>query len=142
MFKTIRNVSKPSFRNSIFATGAIVLLLSTTSCTYFSKTAQDKAACDKLSDLITTYSGSASSTSDALLYSLSAGQAFSSFGDQIESEVMPLASMDFAPSLDKLVKYLRKSNSASIFDQSASYLYGLDTIGEVTGHCILVSKED
>jgi len=76
-----------------------------------------------------------------LIYQLGYSADFTSFADRIESDVKPLASMDFAPTIDKLVKYLRKTSSSSIFDQLGSYTYGLDTFGEVTGHCVLVSRE-
>ena len=118
---------------------SIVLL---SGCTYFSKTAQDKAACDKFSDVITSYAGSSAIGADALLYSLGAENSFSNFADQIDSEVKPLASMDFAPRIEKLVNYLRKASSDSVFDKLASYSYGIDSFAEVSGHCVLVSREN
>ena len=113
-----------------------------TGCSYFSKTAQDKAACDKLSEIITSYTGSSSTTEADVLYQLRYSESFSAFADRIDSEVKPLASMDFASTIDKLVKYLRKANSSSIFDVGASYTYGVSTLTEVSAHCVLVSKEN
>jgi len=111
-------------------------------CGYFSKTAQDKAACDKFSDVITSYTGSGSTPEADLLNQLGYSESLNTFADRVDSEVKPLASMDFATTIDKLVKYLRKATSSSIFDVGASYTYGVSTLTEVSAHCVLVSKEN
>jgi hypothetical protein len=132
-------------RNAIrtFCTAALVLSLPfVTGCSYFSKTAQDKAACDKFSDIITSYTGSGSTSEADVLYQLGYSGSLTTFADRVDSEVKPLASMDFASTIDKLVKYLRKATSNSIFDVGASYTYGVSTLTEVSAHCVLVSKEN
>ena len=111
-------------------------------CSYFSETAQDKAACDKFSEIITNYTGSGNANEADLLYQLGYSDSLNAFADRIDSEVKPLASMDFATTIEKLVKYSRKATSSSIFDIGASYTYGVSTLTEVSAHCVLVSKEN
>lgn len=133
---------KPNAMRIICIAALALSLPFVTGCSYFSKTAQDKAACDKFSDIITSYAGSGSASESDVLYQLGYSESFNTFADRIDSEVKPLASMDFASTIDKLVKYLRKATSSSIFDVGASYTYGVSTLTEVSAHCVLVSKEN
>lgn len=129
-------------KRTIYVAALTFACLLFSGCSYFSKTAQDKAACDKFSEIITNYAGSESANQADLLYQLGYSDSLNAFADRIDSEVKPLASMDFATTIDKLVKYLRKATSSSIFDIGASYTYGMSTLTEVSAHCVLVSKEN
>ena len=107
----------------------------------FDKTVQDKAACDKLSDVLVAAGYTGGWTLFTFVPWLSNDPALGSFADSVESEVLPLSSMDFAPTLQTFVKYIRKVNSSSIFDRLASIEYGSETASEVLGHCLLMSRE-
>jgi hypothetical protein len=142
MSEISKGLVRPFASKTVLGLASVVIILASSGCSYFSKTAQDKAACDKLSDIITNYSGSSNGSDADLLYALGYAESLTSFADRIDSEVRPLASMEFASAIDELVSYLRKAQSKSIFDVGASFSYGMSTLGEVTGHCILVSKEN
>ena len=102
---------------------------------------QDKAACDKLSEVWTGQGANTSSDISSLLTWVNAQNALSTLADRTESEVLPLSSMKFSTDIKELIDYLRKADSTSVFDRLASWNYGLDTLNLVIGHCVLVSKE-
>lgn len=102
---------------------------------------QDKAACDKLSEVWTGQGANTSSDIASLLTWVNAQNGLSTLADRTESEVLPLSSMKFSTDIKELIEYLRKADSTSVFDRLASWNYGLDTLNLVIGHCVLVSKE-
>jgi hypothetical protein len=123
----------------------VTLAVILSSCTLLDKTAQDKAACDKLSEMILNESGYQGSTENeyySLIANLGLSGSLKQTGEKIEQEVLPLASMEFGQDIDKFVRYLKKSDSTSIFDLTASYTYGADLLTQIVGHCVLVSKEN
>lgn len=129
----------------ILTTISILILPSAlTSCSFLDKTAQDRAACDKLSELIlndSNYLADSGVDYSSVLSGLGASGNLSAAGEKLEQEVLPLASMEFGSDIKKLVNYLKKTGSTSIFDVAASYSYGIDLLTQVVGHCVLVSRE-
>lgn len=110
----------------IFAVSSLTLL---TGCAFFDNEARDKAACDRLSDLITAQ-GEGTLPTDA-----SAG-----FVDALEREVLPIASGELGSSIKDLIDSYRGLESRSIFDQVAG---GLDTLyysGVVLERCVQLSS--
>lgn len=102
---------------------------------------QDKAACDKLSEVWTGQGADTNSDIASLLTWVNAQSALGTLADRTESEVLPLSSMKFSTDIKELIKYLRKADSTSVFDRLASWNYGFDTLTQVVGHCVLVSKD-
>lgn len=107
-----------------------LLTLSLSGCAFFDNEARDKAACDRLSDLLTAQGESSSLPADAP----------KALVDAIEREVLPLASGEFGSSIKDLIDSYRGLKSRSIFDQFAG---GLDTLyfsGLVLDRCVDLSS--
>jgi hypothetical protein len=112
-----------------FATTALVLTMSLSSCAFFDNEARDKAACDRLSDLLTSQ-GSGSLPTDAPPSLIKA----------LESEVLPMASGDLGGKIRDLIDAYKGLESESIFDQLGG---GLDTLyyaGLVLERCVELSS--
>ena len=138
------SASKRLLNRSMLLTGVAILTFSISGCgliPLFDEKAQDKAACDKLSTVLTGQGANPSSNDQELLTWINTQNAFGTLADNIESDVLPLASMKFSSDIKELIKYLRKASSQSIFDRLASWTYGIDAMSQVSGHCILVSKD-
>lgn len=124
----------------ISATSAAALAL--TSCSLLDKNAQDKAACDKISEILLSYgqtgfgvsSGKTSNSSGAL-------GTVEDMAGALESQALPIASMTFGADLTKWISSLRKTSSASIFDMASGWLGGTNYFTQISGHCIQVSAE-
>jgi hypothetical protein len=107
-----------------------LLTLSLSSCAFFDHEARDKAACDRLSDLLTAQGESSALPADAP----------KALVDAIERDVLPLASGEFGTSIKDLIDSYRGLESRSIFDQFAG---GLDTLyysGLVLDRCVDISS--
>lgn len=113
---------------SIFVSA--VLLVALSGCAFFDNEARDKAACDRLSDILTAQ-GDGTLPTDAP----------ASFIQSIERDVLPLASGEFGRSIKDLIDSYRGLESQSIFDQFAG---GLDTFyfaGIVLDRCVQISSK-
>lgn len=122
---------------------SVSLLLS--GCAYFDKDAQDLAACNKISDILTAYGQDgfgASSGSGKSSNSSSESVDFDQLANALESEAVPLASMEFGQTLTKWVNGLRKIHSDSIFSVAGGWLSGTSRFVEVSAHCIKVGMKD
>ncbi len=140
----LSGISNLRLKRKSLAIIGVTLVMALSSCTLLDKNAQDKAACDKLSELILNesgYQGAADNDYYSLLASLGLSGSLKLTGEKIEKEVLPLASMEFGQDIDKFVNYLKKSDSTSIFELAASYTYGADLLTQIVGHCVLVSRE-
>lgn len=116
-------------KKTISALVAASLLVTLSGCAFFDNEARDKAACDRLSDILTAQGGGTLPT-----------DAPASLIDSIEREVLPLASGEFGRSIKNLTDSYRGLESRSIFDQLAG---GLDTFyfaGIVLDRCLQVSS--
>ena len=116
-------------RKTTSALVAASLLVSLSGCAFFDNEARDKAACDRLSDILTAQGGG-SLPSDAP----------ASLIDSIERDVLPLASGEFGRGIKDLIDSYRGLESQSIFDQFAG---GLDTLyfaGIVLDRCVQLSS--
>ena len=132
---------KPVARKAFITVTSLTLCLSLSSCTYFSKDAQDKAACDKISEILVEtgqsaeYGGNAGGKTWGNT-SLDSQEAYVSFADRIENEALPLSSMSFSSTIQRWIKALRKLDSKSIFDIQACYLYTFDGLADVNARCV------
>lgn len=116
-------------RKTTSALVAASLLVSLSGCAFFDNEARDKAACDRLSDILTAQ-GDGTLPTDAP----------ASFIQSIERDVLPLASGEFGRSIKDLIDSYRGLESQSIFDQFAG---GLDTLyfaGIVLDRCVQLSS--
>ncbi len=117
--------------NKVLALGVVGLAaISLSGCAFFDNEARDKAACDRLSDLLTAQGESSELPADAP----------KAFVDAIEREVLPLASGEFGSSIKDLIDSYRGLESRSIFDQFAG---GIDTLyfsGLVLDRCVEISS--
>jgi hypothetical protein len=107
-----------------------LLTISLSGCAFFDNEARDKAACDRLSDLLTAQGESSALPADAPKVLV----------DAIERDVLPLASGEFGVSIKDLIDSYRGLESRSIFDQFAG---GLDTLyysGLVLDRCVEISS--
>ena len=119
-----------SLNRSIRLMTAATSVMLLTGCAFFDNEARDKAACDRLSDLLTAQ-GEGSLPTDA-----SAG-----FVDALEQQVLPVASGELGGSIKDLIDSYRGLESRSIFDQFAG---GLDTLyfaGVVLDRCVQLSSK-
>ena len=116
-------------KRSVFLTVVLVLTTSLSSCAFFDNDARDKAACDRLSDLLTSQ-GSGSFPTDAP----------SSLIKALENEVLPIASGDLGGKIKDLIDVYKGLESQSIFDQLGG---GFDTLyyaGLVLERCVELSS--
>lgn len=128
-------------RKAVVSLTAITLSLSLSGCTYFSKDAQDKAACDKISEILvqTGQSADYAENSGGKTWgnaSLDTTEAYVTFADRIENEALPLSSMSFASTIQRWIKALRKLDSKSVFDIQAGYIYTFDGLADVNARCV------
>lgn len=110
-------------------TAAVAVALSLTGCAFFDNEARDKAACDRLSDVLTSQ-GSGSLPTDPT----------SGLVDALERDILPIASGDLGGKIKDLIDSYRGLESRSIFDQFAG---GLDTLyysGLVLERCLELSS--
>ena len=123
------------------------LFASLSGCTYFSKQAQDQAACDKISEIMiaTGQSGDYGSSFGGKTWGNSGGidsaEGYVSFADRLEREALPLSSMSFAPTIQRWIKSLRKLDSKSIFDLQAGFINSVDGLADVNARCVAVAQE-
>jgi len=121
----------PFSMKKLLTVGSISLLtLSLSGCAFFDNEARDKAACDRLSDLLTAQGESSALPADAP----------KALVDALERDVLPLASGEFGSSIKDLIDSYRGLESRSIFDQFAG---GLDTLyfsGLVLDRCVEISS--
>jgi len=128
-------------RKTLVSLAAVSLALSLSGCTYFSKDAQDKAACDKISEILvqTGQSADYADTTGGKTWgnaSLGTTEAYVTFADRIENEALPLSSMSFSSTIQRWVKALRKLDSQSVFDIQAGYIYTFDGLADVNARCV------
>lgn len=112
-----------------FVATALVLTMSLSSCAFFNNEARDKAACDRLSDLLTSQSSGILPT-----------DAPSSFVSALENEILPMASGDLGGKIKDLIDSYKGLESQSIFDQLGG---GFDTLyyaGLVLERCVELSS--
>ena len=117
-------------RKTTVALVAGSLLVALSGCAFFDNEARDKAACDRLSDILTAQ-GDGTLPTDAP----------ASFVESVERDVLPLASGELGRSIKDLIDSYRGLESQSIFDQLAG---GLDTLyfaGIVLDRCVQVSSK-
>ena len=114
-------------------------------CTLLDKDAQDLAACNKISDILTAAGqdgfGSDQASGKTSNSSISS-MDFDQMASALESEAIPLASMSFGETLTKWVHGLRKIHSQSIFNIAGGWLSGSTRFVEVSAHCIKVGMKD
>jgi hypothetical protein len=121
--------------------------LSLLGCTALGKNEQDKAACDKISEILVATGQS--ETSDpgqwgktALRNEPAEPVEVVSLSDRLEQEALPLASMSFAETLQSWIKAIRNVDSASIFDSAAGLFGTTDKFVEVSARCIELGAAD
>lgn len=128
--------TKLIFSLALFTSASLLLA----GCTYFNKDAQDKAACDKISEILVATGESANNNPDMWGKTTlgNAPEEVMSLADRIENEAMPLASMSFAETLKLWVKSVRKLDSKSIFDVAGGTLVATDRLSEVVNRCTII----
>lgn len=113
----------------MLATGSLLLLSSLSGCAFFDNEARDRAACDKLSDVITTQEVDNLAT-----------DVTSSFMSQVESEVLPLASGALGGQIRDLLDSYENTQAGSIFDRFAGGVDGLVYSDAILARCFEVSS--
>ena len=112
--------------------GVVTILLSTvflSGCAIFDNEARDKAACDKLSTIL-----SASGDSDL------ADGASTDLISAIENEVLPMASGKLGREIRSFLDSYENLESQSIFDQLAGSSDTLFYAGQVLDYCLALSS--
>lgn len=114
-------------------------------CALLDKDAQDLAACNTISDILTAAGqdgfGSDQASGKTSNSSISS-MDFDQMANALESEAVPLASMSFGETLTNWVHGLRKIHSQSIFNIAGGWLSGSTRFVEVSAHCIKVGMKD
>ena len=121
--------------------------LSLVGCTALGKNEQDKAACDKISEILVATGQSVTSDpgqwgKTALRNEPAEPIEVVSLSDRIEQEALPLASISFAETLQSWIKAIRNVDSASIFDSAAGLFGTTDKFVEVSARCIELGAAD
>ena len=121
--------------------------LSLLGCTALGKNEQDKAACDKISEILVATGQSVTSDpgqwgKTALRNEPAEPVEVVSLSDRLEQEALPLASMSFAETLQSWIKAIRNVDSASIFDSAAGLFGTTDKFVEVSARCIELGAAD
>ncbi len=116
-------------------------------CTALGKNEQDKAACDKISEILVESGQSVTSDpgqwgKTALRNEPAEPVEVLSLSDRIEQEALPLASMTFAETLQSWIKAIRNVDSKSIFDSAAGLFGTTDKFIEVSARCIELGAAD
>lgn len=119
----------------------IAASLSLVGCTALGKNEQDKAACDKISEILVATGQSVTSDpgqwgKTALRNEPAEPIEVLSLSDRLEQEALPLSSMTFAETLQSWIKAIRNVDSTSIFDSAAGVLGTTDKFVEVSARCI------
>jgi hypothetical protein len=115
-------------RKIMLSAGGVVLLSSLSGCAFFDNEARDRAACDRLSDVITEQNV------DNLT------EATPSFMSRVESEVLPLASGALGGHIRDLLDSYENTQDGSIFDQFAGGIDGLAYADAILARCFEVSS--
>lgn len=110
------------------ATGSLLLLSSLSGCAFFDNEARDRAACDKLSDVITEQN--AENLTDVT----------STFMSQVESEVLPMASGSLGGHIRDLLDSYDNTQAGSIFDRFAGGVDGIVYAEAILARCFEVSS--
>ena len=121
--------------------------LSLVGCTALGKNEQDKAACDKISEILVATGQSVTSDpgqwgKTALRNEPAEPIEVVSLSDRLEQEALPLASISFAETLQSWIKAIRNVDSASIFDSAAGLFGTTDKFVEVSARCIELGAAD
>ena len=120
---------------------AIPLSMSLASCSFLDRNGQDKAACDELSKLLTTESNSGFGSSNQWgNVASSDSTGFASLADDVQAQVLPKASMQFASQIQSWIDSVHKTQSTSIFDISAGYTESISKFGQIAARCQEVSS--
>ena len=109
---------------------AAALTVGLSGCAVFDNEARDKAACDKLSDLLTSENTNS--------IPVDASKAFIT---SLEREVLPLASGRFGGQIKDLIDSYKGLESRSIFDQLGGGLDSLYYAGVILEHCVDISSD-
>lgn len=116
-------------KKTLLVTGILLILSTLSGCAFFDNEARDKAACDKLSEIITNQE------SDDIL-----SEATSSFLLRVEQEVLPLASGSLGSDVRDLLDSYEGTQSGSIFDQFAGGVDSIYYADLVLARCFEVSS--
>ena len=121
----------------------IVCLIAVTSagCSFFDREAQDKSACDKLSQvMVAQYDVGLDATS---IWKSAMGTGpetkFAVFVSEVQAQVLPLASMRFAGTLNSFISSAQRTSSNSIFDVATGYSESTEKFSQVLARCLEVS---
>ena len=113
------------------AAGLVAFSLSTLSgCAFFDNEARDRAACDKLSQVITQQEVDNLAT-----------DVTSDFMNSLESEVLPLASGALGTQIRDLLDSYESLSEESIFDRFAGGVDGLVYAEAILVRCVEVSSD-
>ena len=128
-------------KRAISLLAVVAASLSLVGCTALGKNEQDKAACDKISEILVATGQSVTSDpgqwgKTALRNEPAEPVEVLSLSDRIEQEALPLASMTFAETLQSWIKAIRNVDSKSIFDSAAGLFGTTDKFIEVSARCI------
>lgn len=128
-------------KRAISVLAVVAASLSLVGCTALGKNEQDKAACDKISEILVATGQSVTSDpgqwgKTALRNEPAEPIEVLSLSDRLEQEALPLASMTFAETLQSWIKAIRNVDSASIFDSAAGVFGTTDKFVEVSSRCI------
>lgn len=115
-------------RKLVFATGSLLLLSTLSGCAFFDNEARDRAACDKLSDVITEQN--VDNLTDVT----------STFMSQVESEVLPMASGALGGHIRDLLDSYENTQAGSIFDRFAGGVDGVVYAEVILARCFEVSS--
>ena len=134
-------------KRAISLLAVVAASLSLVGCTALGKNEQDKAACDKISEILVATGQSVTSDpgqwgKTALRNEPAEPVEVLSLSDRIEQEALPLASMTFAETLQSWIKAIRNVDSKSIFDSAAGLFGTTDKFIEVSARCIELGAAD
>lgn len=128
-------------KRAISLLAVVAASLSLVGCTALGKNEQDKAACDKISEILVETGQSVTSDpgqwgKTALRNEPAEPVEVLSLSDRLEQEALPLSSMTFAETLQSWIKAIRNVDSTSIFDSAAGVFGTTDKFLEVSARCI------
>ena len=110
-------------------------------CSLFDREAQDRAACDKLSQVMKAEFSIGVNSENYWKSAIGTGpqSQFVAFVSEVQDQVLPLASMSFGETLNGFISSAKKTSSSSIFDVATGYSETTDKLSQVLARCLEVS---
>lgn len=108
---------------------SLVMATTLSSCSFFDNEARDKAACDRISEIVMKEDGSGLAV-DAPAEAIR----------RLETEALPMASGTFGVEIQNLINAYKNTESQSIFDQFAGGVDALYYVERVFSYCVSLSS--